>query len=88
MGVGLAALKTVNIYCASFYLIRISEAENKLSREEVGVGVVGDCENKANSAQLGLAGALAELGNNTQAQTQILNQTNNPSTFKNKNVIT
>ena len=24
--------------------------------------VVGDCENKANSAQLGLAGALAELG--------------------------
>ena len=25
--------------------------------------MVGDCENKANSAQLGLAGALAELGN-------------------------
>ena len=59
MGVGLAALKTVNIYCASFYLIRISGAENKLSR---GGWVVGDCENKANSAQLGLAGALAELG--------------------------
>ena len=29
----------------------------------VGGWVVGDCENKANSAQLGLAGALAELGN-------------------------
>ena len=25
--------------------------------------VVGDCKNKANSAQLGLAGAWAELGN-------------------------
>ena len=33
----------------------------------MGVGgggwVVGDCENKVNSAQLWLAGALAELGN-------------------------
>ena len=41
MGVGLAALKTVNIYCASFFLIRISGAVNKLSREGVGVGVGG-----------------------------------------------
>ena len=31
----------MNIYCASFDLIRISGAENKLSREGVGVGVGG-----------------------------------------------
>ena len=42
-------MKTVNIYWASFDLIRISGAENKLSRGGGG-WVVGDCENKANSA--------------------------------------
>ena len=40
-------LKAVNIYCASLCLLRISGAENKLSR---GGWLVGDCENKANSA--------------------------------------
>ena len=33
--------------------------------------MVGDCENKANSAQLGLAGALAELGNKCSLQDSI-----------------
>ena len=60
----------MNIYCASFDPIRISGAENKLSRKGVGVG--GDCENKANSAQLGLAGALAEFGNMGQLCTLLI----------------
>ena len=56
----------MNIYCASFHLIRISGAENKLSREGVGVGGggwLGIAKIKPTQPQLGLAGAWAELGN-------------------------
>ena len=54
----------MNIYCASFDLIRISGAENKLSREGVGVGGwLGIAKIKPTQPQLGLAGAWAELGN-------------------------
>ena len=34
-------MKPVNIYCASFDLIRISAAENNLSQGWVGVGGLG-----------------------------------------------
>ena len=56
----------MNIYCASFDLIRISGAENKLSREGVGAGGggwFGIAKIKPTQPQLGLAGAWAELGN-------------------------
>ena len=51
----------MNIYCASFDLIRISGAENKLSRG--GGGWLGIAKIKPTQPQLGLAGAWAELGN-------------------------
>ena len=55
-------VKAVNNYCASFCLVRISGAENKLSRGWVG-GWLGIAKIKPTQPQLGLAGAWAELGN-------------------------